>query len=291
MMRSTSFLSSKSPAELAALLEQLSPPMRQRLLAYLQQRHYADATTTTATSEVDDPEGAAATSHACAAAAADVPSADPASLIEELTLDDEPMPHSPPPPPHGASPRRRGAPLHALSEKPLLSAAEIKSLLPAVAPGGARRFLREMESGSKGVAAQQKALKELASFSLRAEQARAEAVAERSKLTRLAQQQSQALIASAARMATMRQSYEEQQNALERETEKSRRLERGLRAMARSQQTAQPLVMKQQQQQQQPRVAKQRKEPVQHERRRQRHAESGVNGAPDNSSIQPVCAE
>ena len=134
---------------------------------------------------------------------------------------------------------RRGV----LRETPLLSAAEIRSILPAVVPGHARHYVRELGNNARAAAEQQKVLKEMANFSIRTERARAEADAERARLHRVAQQQGAALVASAQRMATMRASYEDQRLALERETQRAQKLERALRAMARQQQ---------QQQQQQP---------------------------------------
>ena len=127
--------------------------------------------------------------------------------------------------------------------RPLLSAAEIRSILPAVVPGHARHYVRELGNNARAAAEQQKVLKEMANFSIRTERARAEADAERARLHRVAQQQGAALVASAQRMATMRASYEDQRLALERETQRAQKLERALRAMARQQQ---------QQQQQQP---------------------------------------
>lgn len=123
-------------------------------------------------------------------------------------------------------------PLHALRETPLLSSSEMRALLPAVAPE-AKRYLRELAAGSRGVAANQRALRELASFTLRSERARSEAEAERARLARLAAQQSQALVVSAHRMHAMREKVEQQRQQLEREAAKSKQLERGLRAATR----------------------------------------------------------
>ena len=68
-----------------------------------------------------------------------------------------------------------------------------------------------------------------------AERARAEAVAEKSRLQQVAEAQSHALLGAARQMQAMRSTYEQQKQELAREAQKSRQLERGLRALTRNQ--------------------------------------------------------
>ena len=127
-------------------------------------------------------------------------------------------------------PRRQQAPF----ENPLLTTAEVQALIPAVIPN-ARRWLREVDLSARNAAANQKELKELGRFVIKTEQARQASEAERARLYHLCEHQSQALVASAARMASQRRAYEEQSARLRWQEEHSRQLERGLRAMARAQ--------------------------------------------------------
>ena len=94
-----------------------------------------------------------------------------------------------------------GGGFSALRESPLLSAAEMQALLPAVAPE-ARRYLRELQAGTRGVAQQQRALRELASFSVKAEAARVHADKERTRLARLSGSISARLSASFSETST-----------------------------------------------------------------------------------------
>ena len=113
------------------------------------------------------------------------------------------------------------------------AATQLQALLPTLAPE-AKRWLHEAASVDRATSQQQRQLKELGRFAVRSERARADAVTERARLHTLAQAQAQQLQASARSMQALRTSYEEQKQALQRETDKSRALERGLRAMARS---------------------------------------------------------
>ena len=99
-------------------------------------------------------------------------------------------------------PRRQQAPF----ENPLLTTAEVQALIPAVIPN-ARRWLREVDLSARNAAANQKELKELGRFVIKTEQARQASEAERARLYHLCEQQSQALVASAARMASQRRAY------------------------------------------------------------------------------------
>ena len=120
-------------------------------------------------------------------------------------------------------------------ETPLLSAAEMKALLPAVAPE-ARRFVQDVALQQRSCAQQQRQLRELASFSVKSEQARAAAVAEKARLQRLTAQQAQALTVSAHRIHTMREEVAKRDQLLQQEKDRSAELERGLRAALRGQQ-------------------------------------------------------
>ena len=122
--------------------------------------------------------------------------APPTGLVEELEREPRPARRSSRPSSRASSASSSSL---ALRETPLLSASEMAALLPAVAPE-ARRYLREVQSGARGVASNQRALRELATFSLRSEKRASEAEAERARLSRLAAQQGQALVVSAHRM-------------------------------------------------------------------------------------------
>ena len=246
---SGSYLQSRSPAELQTLLETLGPTLRSQVLGHIhgasetdlplppQRMHRAPQPRSALPTRLAGPPAAANSEEAVdppalGAQALVVP---PVDVVDELSEDDELHDHPPPPtqPPPRPQPAAKGQ--LAWRETPLLSTHELQALLPAVTPE-ARRWLREVERGTRGAAQQQRQLKELGRFAVRSERRCATAMAERTKLQRLAQAQSAQLVASARAMQAMRASWEEQQLALARETEKSRVLERGLRAMARSQQ-------------------------------------------------------
>ena len=156
--------------------------------------------------------------------------APPTGLVEELEREPRPARRSSRPSSRASSASSSSL---ALRETPLLSASEMAALLPAVAPE-ARRYLREVQSGARGVASNQRALRELATFSLRSEKRASEAEAERARLSRLAAQQGQALVVSAHRMHALREKVEVQQRQLELEAAKAKKLERGLRAATRA---------------------------------------------------------
>ena len=263
----SSFLAGKSAEQLAALLSRLSPEVQAQVRHHLSAPHLEasaspprapaspgppappnhDQHTLGSGSPMPIPRSEPPHPFPCAAHPSSASSsAQPAlhgapatGLVEEL----EPPPPPQPAPPHVRRPSRPSSaatttggggamPLHALRETPLLSSSEMRALLPAVAPE-AKRYLRELAAGSRGVAANQRALRELASFTLRSERARSEAEAERARLARLAAQQSQALVVSAHRMHAMREKVEQQRQQLEREAARSKQLERGLRAATR----------------------------------------------------------
>ena len=119
------------------------------------------------------------------------------------------------------------------STTPLLSPAEVAALLPALEPE-AKRWLRAVEHDARTTAQQHRAMKELGRYVLSAERARSDAERERAKLHKVCQEQAQALLASAARYKQLRRLYEGSQAELEREREKSRQLERALRATVRA---------------------------------------------------------
>ena len=235
---SGSYLQSRSPAELQMLLKTLDPTLRSQILGHI---HGSSETNLQhppqRTQRAPQPRSVQPTRLAAPSAAANSTAAvdPPVDVVDELSEDDELHDHPPPPtqPPPRPQPAAKGQ--LAWRETPLLSTHELQALLPAVTPE-ARRWLREVERGTRGAAQQQRQLKELGRFAVRSERRCATAMAERTKLQRLAQAQSAQLVASARAMQAMRASWEEQQLALARETEKSRVLERGLRAMARSQQ-------------------------------------------------------
>jgi len=118
------------------------------------------------------------------------------------------------------------------SSAPLLSHAELKSILPAVVPA-AKRWLEATDSAARTATQQQRVLQEMGRHVVRTEHRRDVATARATELSRLAEQQSAALVASAARCASLREAYEEQRARLLKEQERSKRLERGLRAVAR----------------------------------------------------------
>jgi len=115
---------------------------------------------------------------------------------------------------------------------PLLSHSELKAVLPAVAPS-ARRWLQETDNAARTASSQQRVLQEMGRHVVRTEQ-RCDTAERRAKeLHHLAEQQSAALVASAARSASLREAYERQRALLQQEQQRSRELERGLRRMAR----------------------------------------------------------
>mmetsp|Transcript_31298 Transcript_31298/g.81771 ORF Transcript_31298/g.81771 Transcript_31298/m.81771 type:complete len:232 (-) Transcript_31298:489-1184(-) len=115
---------------------------------------------------------------------------------------------------------------------PLLSHQELKSVLPAVVPS-ARRWLIETDRAAREVMGQQKTLQEMGRHVVKTEQRRDHAEARAATLHHVVEQQSSALIASAARCASLREALERQRAELQREQQRSQQLERGLRAASR----------------------------------------------------------
>ena len=134
-----------------------------------------------------------------------------------------------------AAPPQTAAPQSAPSAAPLLGR-DARGLLPVIGSEGARllREMRELESASRGAAAQSRQLKELGRYVVISERGRAKAETEVARLQKLAHAQGVALLSSARRASAMRRAFEEQRTALEREAAKSRQLERGLRAVVRA---------------------------------------------------------
>ena len=201
---SGSYLQSRSPAELQTLLETLGPTLRSQVLGHIhgasetdlplppQRMHRAPQPRSALPTRLAGPPAAANSKEAVdppalGAQALVVP---PVDVVDELSADDEPYDHPPPPPqppprPHVAQAAKSQP---AWRETPLLSTQELQALLPAVTPE-ARRWLREVERGTRGAAQQQRQLKELGRFAVRSERRCATAMAERAKLQRLAQAQ------------------------------------------------------------------------------------------------------
>ena len=226
------YLSSKSDADAAALIGTVgSPELRAELRRHLQSLKQGSSEATAPTEDTTiihmrDPsklQWADAAADAADAAAAAIPEND--EFIEEV-FDGEQEPQPPLPPSRIPQPNWR--------ETPLLTRLETKALLQAVTPE-ARRWLHEIEGKSRGTVQQQRQLKELGRFAVKSERARAEAVAEKSRLQQVAEAQSHALLGAARQMQAMRSTYEQQKQELAREAQKSRQLERGLRALTRNQ--------------------------------------------------------
>ena len=229
------YLSSKSDADAAALIGTVgSPELRAELRRHLQSLKQGSSEATAPTEDTTiihdrNPsklQWADAAADAADAAAAAIPDTD--EFIEEVFDggDEQQEPQPPLPPSRIPQPNWR--------ETPLLTRLETKALLPAVTPE-ARRWLHEIEGKSRGTVQQQRQLKELGRFAVKSERARAEAVAEKSRLQQVAEAQSHALLGAARQMQAMRSTYEQQKQELAREAQKSRQLERGLRALTRNQ--------------------------------------------------------
>ena len=174
---SLSYLSSKTPDELEALLEVIvEPSLRAQLLNHVNSCRVLEHVNKCCHPRAR-PAAEAATEPALAVAptaapAATAPAAAPAApaIVEELSDDEAPPPAAasrlPLPPPkenRESNPQWR--------ETPLLSTHALQAVLPAVAPD-ARRWLHEVQAGSRGAAQQQRMLKELGNFAVRSERAR-----------------------------------------------------------------------------------------------------------------------
>ncbi|KAL1511884.1 hypothetical protein AB1Y20_005166 [Prymnesium parvum] len=119
----------------------------------------------------------------------------------------------------------------------LFSAQQMQTLLPALTPG-AQRWLCGMQHASRQQAQQQKAVKTLSRYVEHTEQLRSDAEEERRRLRQLVQRQSAALAANTRQMQALRAAHESKAAALQAEMERSRLLERSLRAACRYREAA-----------------------------------------------------
>ena len=122
-------------------------------------------------------------------------------------------------------------------ESPLFSARDLKTMIPAVAPD-ARHWLREADASARTAARQQRTLHEMGRQMVRTEEARDAAEARAVQLQRISEQQRAALLASAARASHLREGYQRERDERLREADRSRQLERALRAVIRERRAA-----------------------------------------------------
>jgi len=115
---------------------------------------------------------------------------------------------------------------------PLLSHRELLTVLPAVVPN-ARRWLKATDEAARTAVSQQRVLQSMGRHVVRTEQRRDAAEQRAHELHRLAEHQAAALLASAARCASIREAFEQQRAQLWHEQERTKKLERGLRMVAR----------------------------------------------------------
>jgi len=209
------YISQLSPTELSALSSQLSPPVRAQLEVYL------------------------AGLGRSAPGSPGIPRPRTAVPVPTPLRPDPPT--SPGPPSrhlHGLdhvrlpTGRHRASNLPEDPDAPLLSVPAVQAVLAAFSPA-ARRYMRSLDATGRHAAAAQRELQQVGRFAIRCEQARQSTEADRSRLYRLAQHQQQELVTNAARLASMQAHCDEQRRKLREEQERSRTLERGLRAMAR----------------------------------------------------------
>jgi len=209
--RHQSYIEQLSPAEISVLLDKLSPAVREELEQHLTKRE-------------EQPRASI-----------------PTCWRPDRGLSGVPSQAQPRPPSTAVVPERgmiplppsaKGPPTARDPDAPLLARAAVQALLPTVAPT-ARRYMRDLDSTGRSTATAQRRQREAERYALRCDQARQATEAERARLYRIALQQQQALRTSAVRLAALQASCNERQEQLQQEKDRSRTLERGLRAMAR----------------------------------------------------------
>jgi len=215
------YLSQLPPSEIAALASQLTPPVRAQLADFMRSSGHAGSASMR--SSLDSPG---------------VPQ--PRTAVPVPTpLRPRQVSPSPGPPirylhgnGHGSHRPHLPAASHQDPDAPLLSVPAVQAVLATFSPA-ARRYMRSLDSTGRHAATAQRELQQVSRFSVQCEDARQSTEADRARLYRVAQQQQHALVTSAARLASMQTVCDEQRKLLREERERSRTLERGLRAMAR----------------------------------------------------------